>query len=161
MEIIKRLIHFTTIIVYILIIAYVIVCVPILFGYKPLVVLTNSMEPTLKVGSITYYKKVEVNTLTTGDIITYKDENNNYVSHRIHNISKNKYQTIGDNNNELDPYTLKSKDIIGKNSNKCIPFIGYYIDFINKNRTLYIVIALIILITEFILSNINLLIKKK
>ena len=58
MGIIKKIIHFFANIAYILIILYAIVCIPILFGKNPVVVLSGSMEPTYKIGSIIYYEKV-------------------------------------------------------------------------------------------------------
>ena len=45
-------------------------------------------------------------------------------------------------------------NVIGKDTNFCIPIMGYYVRFINSN--LYIVIpVIIILILEFLLSNKN------
>jgi hypothetical protein len=42
-----------------------------------------------------------------------------------------------------------------------IPYLGYYIQFINNNEIIAIVIALTILILEFILSNIKTLCNNK
>ena len=81
-KIIKSIIHFLSYICYILIGLYVLVLIPQIFGYHPLVVLSGSMSPNLKVGSIVYYHKVEENDLKIGDIITYKLDDK-FVSHRI------------------------------------------------------------------------------
>ena len=48
-------------IVYILLIIYLLVFIPTLWGHKPLVVISGSMEPVLKVGGILYYEKIDVN----------------------------------------------------------------------------------------------------
>ena len=47
-------------IIYILLIIYLLIFIPSFFGHKPLVVISGSMEPTLKVGGILYYEKVEI-----------------------------------------------------------------------------------------------------
>ena len=45
----KRYIHYLALLCYILILIYISVCIPIIYGYKPLVVLSGSMEPTYKI----------------------------------------------------------------------------------------------------------------
>lgn len=161
MELIKKIVHFLSSIVYLLIGVYVIVCVPILFSYKPLVVLSGSMEPTLKVGSIIYYKEVAENELKEGDIITFKTENGEYISHRINSIDDGQYETKGDANNSADPVKITYQNILGEVMNVYIPYLGYYVQFINNNQILSIVVALIILILEFILSNLKMLFDNK
>lgn len=151
MGIIRKIIHFLAIICYILVLAYGIVCIPMIFGYKPLVVLTGSMEPTIKTGSVLYYKKVPESELKVGDPITFKI-NGQYVSHRINSIKDGQYQTKGDANQSPDPVRITYSSIEGKDSNITIPYIGYYIKFINEH--LYLVaIVIIILLSEFLLGN--------
>ena len=57
-----------------------------IFGHHPVVVLSGSMKPTYKVGSVIYYKKVSQKELKVGDVITFNANNNKMVSHRIANI---------------------------------------------------------------------------
>ena len=103
MEIIKKIIHFLSNIIYILITLYVIICLPMLFNYKPLVVLSGSMEPTLPTGSVIYYHPVEESDLKVGDIVTFKlKDNKTLVSHRITSINNGIIQTKGDANNSVD-----------------------------------------------------------
>ena len=47
-------------------------------GYKPNIVLSDSMQDTFAVGDLEISKKVDVNTLEVGDIITFQsiDPNN-------------------------------------------------------------------------------------
>ena len=60
----------------------IIICVAVgglyLFNIKPYVVLSGSMEPSYKVGSIIYYKSVDEAQLKVGDVITFysRDKNN-------------------------------------------------------------------------------------
>ena len=154
MEIIKKIIHFLSNIIYILITLYVIICLPMLFNYKPLVVLSGSMEPTLPTGSVIYYHPVEESDLKVGDIVTFKlKDNKTLVSHRITSINNGNIQTKGDANNSVDSLDLTYSSIMGVDSNIYIPYVGYFIQFVNEH--LYLVaIVVTILVLEFLLSNI-------
>ena len=151
MGILKKLIHCLSTIVYILIIIYVVVWLPNLFGYKPLVILSGSMEPTYDVGTIIYTKKVDKEEIKKNDIITFISENK-YVSHRVNDITDNGYVTKGDANNVDDILTVKYEDIVGKNANITIKYIGYYIKFACEHLYL-LIIAIIILALDFLLAN--------
>ena len=153
MEFIKRIVHVLSNICYVFIGIYALICAPMIFGYKPLVVLSGSMEPNIKTGSVIYYHKVNKEDLKVGDIITFKtDTKKEYVSHRINAIDGDSYETKGDANNAVDPLKITYEDIIGKDLNINIPYAGYYIDFANKHVYLIIVVA-IILISEYLLTN--------
>ena len=153
MEFIKKLVHILSIICYVLIIVYALVCIPNLFGYKPLVVLSGSMEPTIKEGSVLYYKSVDENELKVGDIITF-ELNGEYISHRINGIENNLYETKGDANDVADPVKISYNEIKGKDSSFTISYIGNYIKFVNSN--LYLIgVVVIILVLEFLFSNLE------
>lgn len=152
MNVVKKIIHFLSYLCYLFILVYALICIPYIFKYKPLVVLTGSMEPKFKTGSIIYYKSVPTNEIKVGDVITFK-LGDSLVSHRVYSISDGLYETKGDANNAVDATRIKASDIVGKDANFCIPYIGYFVKYINDNMYLLIVIALI-LILEFLLSNI-------
>lgn len=154
MGIIKKIIHFFANIAYILIILYALVCIPILFGKNPVVVLSGSMEPTYKIGSIIYYEKVLFKNIKVGDVITYEYDNK-YISHRVSSIDNNLIETKGDANNTADVNKVKYNNIKGKVSNFSLPYIGYYIKFINDNVRIFMITLVVILLSEFLLSNIK------
>ena len=79
MIIARKILNIISIFVYIFIGVYALICLPGLFGYKPLVVLSGSMTPTYKIGSIIYYHKVPQSELKKGDAITFKIGNNELV----------------------------------------------------------------------------------
>lgn len=56
-----RLKDFIFRIIYILLIIYLLIFVPSVFGHKPLVIISGSMEPVLKIGGILYYEKININ----------------------------------------------------------------------------------------------------
>lgn len=153
MNILKKIVHLLSSICYVLIIIYALVCIPYLFGYKPLVVLTGSMEPSFKVGSIIYYKHVNQNELKEGDIITFS-MGNYVVSHRINKIEDGLYETKGDANNTVDAKRITYNDILGKDLNVNVPYLGFYVKFFKDNMYILVIFALI-LISDFILSNMS------
>lgn len=154
MNLFKKIVHWLCNICYLLIIAYAIVELPMLFGYKPLVVLSGSMEPSYKVGSVLYYKSVEEKNLKVGDVITFELDDGTFVTHRINRIVNGEYETKGDANNTPDLFKVKYENIKGKVAKINILFVGYFIRFINTN--LYLVgVVVIILLSEFLLSNVG------
>lgn len=153
MNLIKKIVHLLSSFCYVLIIIYALICIPYIFGYKPLVVLTGSMEPSFQVGSIIYYKHVNQNELKEGDIITFK-MGNYVVSHRINKIENGLYETKGDANNTVDSKKITYNDIVGKDLNINIPYLGFYVKFFKDNMYLLVIFAFI-LISDFILSNIK------
>ena len=127
---------------YILIIIYLIIFIPVLWGKRPLVVISGSMEPILKVGGILYYEKINLDDFKKDDILVYQ-LNEHIVSHRIVNINEYGFETKGDNNNSSDSYIVDKNNVIGKGNNWSIPYIGYYADFIYNHK--YLLIVMIIL----------------
>ena len=124
-----------------------------IFGHTPVVVLSGSMEPTYKVGSVIYYKKVSEKELKEGDVITFNVNNNKMVSHRIANIDNGLIETKGDANNTSDVHKIRYENIKGKVGNISIPYVGYYIKIVNDNLTLVVIVTVIILVSEFLFSN--------
>lgn len=142
-----------SIIAYVLIIIYAVICVPIMFKYNPLIVLTGSMEPTFKTGSIIYYKKVLEDELKEGDVITFNTKSGKLVSHRIISIDNGLYETKGDANSISDVSKVRYENIQGKDANISIPYLGYYVKFVNENLTVVVIFVVIILVSEFLFSN--------
>ena len=138
-------------ILYILLILYLIIFIPIIWGYKPLVIISGSMEPTLKVGGILYYKEINTNEYKKNDIVVFKSKKY-LISHRIVEITNDGFITKGDANKNIDINKVIFTKALGKGTNWSIPYIGYYADFIYKNKWI-LVIVLVILIINSKLSN--------
>ena len=149
----KNTIHILAIILYFFIGAYAFVCIPMLARYHPLVVLSGSMEPTYKKGSVLYYKMELGKNLKEGDVITYLSENGDYISHRIVSIEDEEVSTKGDANKAVDVNKVPFDNIKGKVAKISIPYIGYYIQFVNNRLTVFIIVSIIILVSEFLVSN--------
>ena len=101
---------------YILIIIYLIIFIPVLWGKRPLVIISGSMEPILKVGGILYYEKINLDDFKKDDILVYQ-LNEHIVSHRIVNINEYGFETKGDNNNSNDSYIVDKNNVIGRGNN--------------------------------------------
>lgn len=153
MVVIKKMVHYLSLILYVLIIVYAIICIPILYGYRPLVVLSGSMEPTFKIGSVIYYKKIAKEELKEGDIITFKNQSNNFISHRVVSIDDELIETKGDANSSSDANKVRFEDIQGKDASVSIPYVGYYVRFVNENLIVAIILVVVILVSEFLFSN--------
>ena len=131
--------------VYFLILIYLIVFIPIIWNYYPLIVVSGSMEPTLKVGGILYYHEKNINEFKKNEILVYRYKNH-IISHRIVNKNSDSFITKGDANKKNDSKVIYHNQIIGEGTNFCIPYIGYYIDYIYHHKYLLIITTIILLI---------------
>lgn len=87
-----------------------------IYNYKMYIVISGSMEPTIRTKELIVVKK-HTAPYKIGDVISYYDHNYDIpITHRIveYNDSNNSYITKGDNNNVNDKLVLEEKDIIGK-----------------------------------------------
>ncbi len=75
-----------------------------------------SMYPTLKPGDgLNLYTYSDPTEIMAGDVIVYPHPSEAFdVVHRIIEIKHDGVTTRGDNNNKIDPYTVRFDDIIGK-----------------------------------------------
>lgn len=111
-----------------------------LYNTAILVVLTGSMEPTIKSGEMIIIK--EQSDYNIDDIVTYKEDKSFFVTHRIINKYEDKYETKGDNNNLIDE-PINKDQIEGKviyHSKVC----GFFILYLLKPITLIVIIIFIV-----------------
>jgi len=141
-----------------------------IFGIQIYTVLSGSMEPTYKVGSLIYVTKVDNEQLKVGDVITFKVTEKVTATHRIAQINNEaneiKIRTKGDANDYLDENFIESKDIIGKPI-FTIPYLGYVASFMQTKSGNIIsigisvlLIVVVILIDSFLEEKTKNIIKK-
>jgi len=135
-------------ILYILILIYLCIFIPSLWGYKPLVVISGSMEPTLTVGGLLYYHDQNLNEFDRGDILVYQAKHH-IISHRIVDNTEKGFLTKGDANPNADSSLIKYSQVLGQGTNWCIPYLGYYADFIYNHKYLLFVSVAIVVIDLF------------
>lgn len=106
---------------------------PNFFGYQLKTVLSGSMEPKFKTGSIIAIRLTDVNDqFNKNEIITFRTKENILVTHRIVDVQGNEYITKGDSNDGADVEPVLSQNIIGKYTGFTIPYIGYAMNFANS-----------------------------
>ena len=137
---------------YLLIGIYVLVSLPALFGYKPLIVVSGSMEPNYKVGSILYYKEVSISDIKENDVITFETKNDSNVTHRVFEVTDEGFVTKGDANLSPDTEIVTFDMVKGKVLDFSVSYIGFYINFVNNHLHLVWIIV-IILVSEFFIEN--------
>jgi len=139
-----------------------IVSFQVVFGTQTpfMVVVSNSMYPTLKINDIIIVKNVPIDDIKIGDIIVFKSPLNPQtpIVHRVINVIEDIggtkiFITKGDNNPTPDPWTVSGDLILGKVV-YVIPQIGVVPKILNTYPTLKFALAAliiaIILVSEYI-----------
>lgn len=114
------------------VVSFVFVLIFPLFGLKPYIVQSGSMEPVIHTGSVVYINELAKNDIEVGDIIAYRLTNRIFVTHRVVEMSNDSVITKGDANESPDLAPISKKNIIGKFM-FTIPWIGYPITRIKEN----------------------------
>jgi signal peptidase I len=122
---------------------------PQILGYQLKSVLSGSMEPGIKTGSIIAIKPTkDPSNYKEGDVITFKsvDNPNILITHRVMEIqtidSQIHYVTKGDNNDGNDNKPIPATNVVGHYEGFTIPFIGYLLNFYNTAAGKIILIIL-------------------
>lgn len=118
---------------------------PNLFGYKFYVVLSQSMKPTLDIGSLVGVKPINPVDLRVGDIITFTSlsESDITTTHRIVEIDNEKninFITKGDANAVNDQYLVSADNVVGKVV-FYIPYIGKLLNYVKTKIGIIILIV--------------------
>ena len=120
--------------------------IPKVTGVEAYVVMSGSMEPAYKTGSLIYTaENIDCDELETGDVITFRLNDSTVATHRIVGISTHSdtlmFQTKGDANNVPDPNPVPEQNVIGKVI--CgIPYLGYAADFVQHPPGIYLAAVL-------------------
>jgi len=108
---------------------------PITGNYKVMTVISGSMQPAIKMGSVVIVKPAS--DYQIGDVITFGPYSKTKVptTHRIYDIKveggQPVYITKGDVNNAPDSREIKKSDIVGKVLFS-VPYMGYAVEFAKK-----------------------------
>jgi signal peptidase len=99
-------------------------------------IMSNSMEPEIKTGSLIVGSKTP-NNLQVGDVIIYKTGAHGkeiFVTHRIVSLNElhgeTVYKTQGDNTPSCDPYFVKHSDVAGVYNGTSVPQLGNLVAFL-------------------------------
>ncbi len=110
-------------------------------GYNFYVVMSGSMEPAIKTGSIVGVK--EEGEYKIDDVITVKMENDpsQTYTHRVIEVRDDSYRTKGDANDTPDGDPASKENVVGKVF-ASIPYIGYAVNFA-KQPTGFILMVIV------------------
>ncbi|MFZ3046143.1 MAG: signal peptidase I [Desulfatirhabdiaceae bacterium] len=90
--------------------------VPDFMGYKPFIVLSGSMEPTILAGDIIVTKEIAPEQIVKGDVIAFRAEKNTVVTHRVTDVQTANglsFLTRGDANTGADARAVSVEELEG------------------------------------------------
>lgn len=105
----------------------ILLLLPVATGCKAFAVLTNSMSPTLRYGTLVFVQKVDFNEVKVNDIATFQSQKDQdkIFTHRIVKIDveKQAFTTKGDANPVEDAVDIGYSQMVGKVV-AIVPFAG-------------------------------------
>ncbi|MCI9280410.1 MAG: signal peptidase I [Bacilli bacterium] len=132
--------------------------VPSVFGIKPFMVLSGSMETEIKKGDLIITREINPEELEIGKVIAFRDAAGTVTTHRIIDIvvkdGETFFITKGDNNSTQDRNLVSLKDVEGIYLFR-IPGIGSMMKSLSQTTTIVILVLIItvIFVVGFIISN--------
>ena len=123
--------------------------VPSIGGIAPMIVLTDSMNPTIKAGDLIFVKTADATDIEVGDVITFFDpasKSSSVVTHKVYKIAVEDGQlvfyTYGENNNLQDQLPVPAENVIGTYTGTRIWGVGYVAMFMQSTWGLVVCIFL-------------------
>ena len=105
-------------------------------GYSALNVMTGSMEPEIKTGSLIVIKDILIDDIKVDDVITVRTNNGSLVTHRVANVDRDNEGiyliTKGDANDVYDSFKVRENMIEGKVMFN-VPYVGSFMSFVKEN----------------------------
>jgi len=104
-----------------------------IFGITPYVVLSGSMEPTIKTGSLCFINKhAKYEKIKEKDVIAFKKDGT-LVTHRVYSVTEEGFETKGDNNDDKDGGLVTKDNFVGKNV-FWLPKVGYGVKLVQSTK---------------------------
>jgi signal peptidase len=124
---------------------------PRFFGKEIMSVLSGSMEPGIKTGSIIAVEPVGLQqrgSFKPGDVITFKspEDPNILITHRIVSVKNTgndvAYTTKGDNNDGNDTRPVPSGNVVARYADFTIPFLGFILAWVKSKVGIAVVMII-------------------
>ena len=151
LKVVSTILRVLSWLVYAVIIAVLLIALPMVGGYRPVVVLSGSMEPSYPVGSIIYYKATGFDDISVGDAITFRLGEGALATHRV--VKKNNqdqsFVTKGDNNATQDANPVLYSEVVGRSSGFAVPYAGFVSAYL-KNGFILSTLGAILLLSAFV-----------
>lgn len=129
-----------------------------------LITQSGSMEPAIGIGSLTFIDDTPPREIVVGDVITFKDDDGDLITHRVVEIHRAgqsfRFRTKGDANAGVDPDPVYRSAYVGKVMEwpviglATVPLAGYVFDFATTRTgwIVLVVVPVVLLITTEIWS---------
>jgi signal peptidase len=121
---------------------------PSIAGHRMYIVLSGSMEPAFKTGSLIFVKPTDPQNIEAGDIITYRGLGGSeaLVSHRVVSVQETEaglaFVTKGDANEVADPNPVPESHLIGRMT-LAIPYLGYLLNLSQTRQGIQSILLLL------------------
>jgi signal peptidase len=121
--------------------------VPRYLGVRPQVVLSGSMEPTLRTGGVAFVEPRRADEIAVGDILTFKrpGKPDVLVTHRVTGILDEQggliFKTKGDANDVEDDWSVPAANVVGT-VRWDVPYLGYVTDKVRTGQGFMLIIGL-------------------
>lgn len=130
-------------------------------GFKPYIILTNSMEPEYNIGDMVIITKADIHSVKVGDVVAFSPDGKNgkytvthkvaesYYGHNFQKVLRTKPINFNGREEKLDKWIIREENLIGKVNFK-IPKIGKLLLFITSpvgKRTVVMALFLIVFYT--------------
>ena len=125
------------------------VSVSMMFGFRPDVVVTDSMEPKIPVNSLVLVNPVEWDDIVVGDHISYYRNEQGTIINYIHTVSAKGSDyliMVGENPNTASLRHIISKDSVQGKELFVIPYVGGVFVWVKQNAVLTFMILFTIVI---------------
>ena len=123
-----------------------------MFGIKPYIVMSGSMEPTIHTGSVCFVNtSADYSDIKKGDIIAFQAAENMLVTHRAVAVSDAGIETKGDANKVSDGISTTKDNFIGRTVFS-LPYVGYWSQALQtaQGRIIEVSVAAVLVLSAFI-----------
>jgi len=127
------------------------------FGWRTEVVISGSMEPAIRTGSIVIVRPIMPDAIQTGDIIMFfSPDRKSLTTHRVVGVESDsglRFSTKGDANKNADMNAVEPGQVVGTVVHS-IPYLGLLVQFIKTplGFIVFLLIPAVILIGREILD---------
>ena len=130
----------------ILLAPFIALAMPFLLGASNTFVVTSgSMSPSIPTGSAIWVSEVSAPQIQEGDVITFRQDSGNTVTHRVINVTERNgetaFKTKGDANPEPDPGYVTGSQVVGE-VNYSLPYMGYISNTLGSSLGLILLIVI-------------------
>lgn len=104
------------------------------FGWRPQVVLSGSMQPAVRTGDIILLADAPATQLPIGSIVVFDDpQTGTSVLHRVVEAADGAYTTKGDANTSVDPTPVRHEQVRGQ-GRLLVPLVGAPVAWFQQRR---------------------------